>query len=97
MSGRRRFIVLLVVVVSTAIGLSLTFAVPYIFTVTGFAGWAFLGHVVTADDNAPGGWSNPDGQLPFPWGELALKAAVFFGLCWSIAELPWLRTLGGAS
>lgn len=97
MSESRRYIVLLVIVVSTAIVLSVTLAIPYIFTVTGFAGWAFLGHVVTADDDAPGGWGNPDGELPFPWGELALKAAVFFGLCGAIAEFPWLRIFGGAS
>lgn len=97
MSGRRHFTILFCIVVSTAIVLSLTFAVPYIFTVTGFAGWAFIGHVVTADDDAPGGWSNADDELPFPWRELALKAAVFFGLCWAIAEVPWLRTFGGAS
>jgi hypothetical protein len=97
MSDRRRYIVLLVVVVSTAVVLSLTLAVPYIFTVTGFAGWAFIGHVVTADDDAPGGWSNPDGKLPYPWAELVLKAVIFFGLCGAIAEFPGLRGLGGAS
>lgn len=96
MSDSRRYMVLSVVVVSTAILLSLTLAVPYIFTVTGFAGWAFLGHVVTADDDVPGGWSNPQGELPFPWGELVLKAAIFFGLCWAIVEFPWLRAFGGA-
>jgi hypothetical protein len=77
MPASRRYAVLLVVVASTALVLSSAFAVPYIFTVTGFAGWAFIGHVVTADDDAPGGWSNPDGTAPFPWGELALKAAIF--------------------
>lgn len=70
MSDSRRYIVLSVVIVSTAILFSLIWAVPFIFTVTGFAGWAFLGHVVTADDDAPGGWSSPDGELPFPWGGL---------------------------
>ncbi|MBE1162994.1 hypothetical protein [Dyella acidiphila] len=96
MTERRRYIVLLAVVASTAVVLSLMFAVPYIFTLTGFAGWALLGHVVTADDDAAGGWSNPDGKLPFPWAELATKAAIFLGLCLAIAAFPGLRALGGA-
>lgn len=97
MPASRHYAVLLVVVVSTALVLSLVFAIPYIFTVTGFAGWAFIGHVVTADDDAARGWSNPDGTVPFPWGELALKAAIFFGLCSAIAEFPALRAFGGAN
>jgi len=97
MPASRRYAVLLVIVASTGLVLSLVFAVPSIFTVTGFAGWAFIGHVVTADDDAPGGWSNPDGTAPSAWGELALKAAIFFGLCGAIAEFPALRALGGAN
>lgn len=97
MPERRRYLILLVIVVTTALVLSWTLAVPYIFTVTGFSGWALMGHVVTADDDAPGGWSNPEGKLPFPWGELALKAIVFFGLCGAIAAFPAIRAFGGAN
>lgn len=97
MTGRHRYAILPLLVVSTALVLSWTLAVPYIFTVTGFAGWAFVGHVVTADDDAPGGWSNPEGKVSFPWGELALKAVIFFGLCGAIAAFPGLRAFGGTS
>ena len=96
MAGRRRYLMLLLIMISAALVLSWTLAVPYIFTVTGFAGWASIGHVVTADDDAPGGWSNPDGELPFPWGELMLKAIVFFVLCGALAAFPVLRAYGGA-
>lgn len=41
--------------------------------------WAAIGHVVTIDDDAPGGWSNPDGSTQ-PWRRslagLALKVVV---------------------
>jgi hypothetical protein len=97
MVGSRRYIVLLVVVASTAVVLSLTLAVPYIFTMTGFAGWVFIGHVVTIDDDLRGGWGNPDGRQPFPWVALGSKAAIFSGLCWAIAAFPGLKAFGGAN
>jgi len=69
MSASRRYAVLLVVVALTAVVLSLAFAVPYIFTVTGFAGWAFIGHVVTADDDAP-------------WGAIRMERPPSLGESW---------------
>lgn len=96
MTTNRRYIVLLVIVAVTAAVLSLTLDVPYIFTVAGFAGLAFVGHVVTIEDDLRGGWSNPDGRLPFPWVELLSKAVIFFGLCWAIAAFPALKSFGGA-
>jgi hypothetical protein len=89
-------LVLLAAVVATALVLSLIWHVPYIFTVIGFSAWAFLGHLVTADDDAPGGWSNPDGAVSFPWVELIIKGLVLFGLCALAALAPSVRSLGGA-
>lgn len=86
---------LLAIVASTAFLLSLFWHVPYIFTVIGFSAWAFIGHIITADDDDPGGWSNPDGSLPFPWAELAVKGAVLAGLCAIAAFIPAARSLGG--
>lgn len=44
------------------------------------SGWAVLGHLVTLDDDAPGEWSNPDGEKSI-WRhslvELGLKVTVF--------------------
>ena len=78
-----------------AVLLSLIWRVPYLYTLIGAATWAFVGHIVTADDDAPGGWSNPDGSVPFPWRELAVKAA-FLALLVAIAVIfPSLRTFGG--
>lgn len=78
-----------------AVLLSLIWRVPYLYTLAGAAAWGFRGHLVTADDDAPGGWSNPDGSTPFPWRELAVKAA-FLALLVAIAVIfPSLRTLGG--
>ena len=91
-----RYGVLLAIVVATALLLSALWHVPYIFTLIGFAAWAFFGHLITADDDAPGGWSNPDGSTSFPWVELALKAAVFLALCAVAAFVPLTRSFGAA-
>jgi hypothetical protein len=71
--------------------------VPYIFTLIGLSAWAFVGHLVTADDEAPGGWSSPDGKLPFPWAELGLKALVLIALSAIAVVFPAIRRLGGSA
>lgn len=44
------------------------------------SGWAAAGHLITLDDDAPGGWSNPDNSSKI-WhrslGELVVKACIF--------------------
>ena len=86
--------VVLCVAVVAAIAFSLIFHIPYVFTALGFSGWAFFGHLVTADDDAPGGWSNPDGRLPFPWVEPSLKGLVFVALCVVAISFPPILELG---
>ena len=47
-----------------------------------FVGWPLLGTLVTADDDLPGGWSNPDGTVTPPWrtrpfwGQMAVGCGV---------------------
>lgn len=83
-------------IIATALVLSLVWHVPYVFTFIGFLAWAFFGHLVTMDDEAPGGWSNPDGSLPFPWGRLILKALVLVALCILAIVFPAVRGLGSS-
>ena len=90
----KRYGIVLAMVCSTAIVLSLIWKVPYLYTVIGFAAWAFVGHVVTIDDDLLGGWSNPDGTIPFPWAELAIKAAVLLGLLGLVFFIPALQMFG---
>ena len=85
------------VVVSCAVVLSLVWHVPYIFTLIGLSAWAFFGHLVTADDDAKGGWSNPDGSVPFPWAELIVKGVVFAILCAVAMTFLVVRRFGGGS
>jgi hypothetical protein len=92
----KSFLILLSVITVVAVALSSLWNVPYIYTLIGFAAWAFIGHVVTADDDVPGGWSNPDGTLPFPWGELVMKGAILVGLCAIAVFFPSVRSLGVA-
>jgi hypothetical protein len=85
---------MLTMLCSTGVFLSWMWKVPYLYTVIGFAAWAFVGHLVTIDDELPGGWSNPDGDVPFPWAELAIKAVILFSLLGLVFLVPALQTLG---
>lgn len=93
-SKRKRYGIMLAMVCSTAVILSLIWKVSYLYTAIGFAVWAFAGHLITSDDDVSGGWSNPDGRIPFPWAELAIKGAVLFALLALVLLVPTLRTLG---
>lgn len=89
----RRIVIFAALALASSIALSLLFGVPYVYTISGFAGWLFLGHLITLDDDFPGGWSNPEGAHLFPWGELALKGAVFLALLLACLS-PELRQWG---
>ena len=55
------------------------------------SGWAFVGHVVTMDDDFPGGWSNPRGTRAIWRSSLAvlvLKAVLFGASIW-LLEKEW--------
>lgn len=71
------------------LGLHFVFDLPLGYTALAvFVGWPVLGTVVTADDDLPGGWSNPDGTVPPPWA-----TAWFWGvlsLRFSIAMVAFL-------
>ena len=55
-----------------------------------FSGWAALGHLVTLDDDASGGWSSPadPAEAKAVWrgslAELAAKVLVFGGVIWFV-------------
>jgi len=93
----KHYAILLAVVIAVALLLSLVWHVPYVYTLIGFSVWAFVGHLVTADDDARGGWSNSDGSVSFPWAELLIKALVLGALCALAALSPAIRSLGGPS
>jgi hypothetical protein len=93
-STLKRFGLFAVVAFATAVALSVLFSVPYVFTAIGFAGWLFIGHLITVDDDFPDGWSNPDGVHPIPWRALAIKGAVFLAL-FLAALSPDVRRWGG--
>jgi hypothetical protein len=90
----KRYGIMLVIVCLTAVFLSWMWKVPYLYTAIGFAAWAFAGHLITIDDDLPGGWSNPNGDIPFPWAELAIKATILFSLLGLVFLVPSLQTLG---
>lgn len=89
--------VVFLVVLVVAIVLSLAFDLPYLYTVIGFAVWAFVGHLVTIDDDAEGGWSNPEGSRQF-WRhslfELFVKLLIMVVLFMIATAFPTLRSFG---
>jgi hypothetical protein len=91
----KRYVIYAVVGMALCVALSLLWHVPYLSTAIGFSAWAFFGHLVTFDDDAPGGWSNPDGRRSRGWLELGIKAVIFGGLCVTAAYFPIVRDFGG--
>ena len=90
--------VALVIAVSAGVAaaLSLTLGVPYIHTLIGLAAWPVLDQIVTADDDLPGGWSNPDGTTPHSWRPLLVSVAVLASLISLAVAFPSLRSIGGS-
>lgn len=87
----RKAAVICVIVVAVGQSLHALLSVPYAYTALALSAWVFFGHLITADDDAPGGWSNPDGSATFPWVSLAAKGGVFLGLCLLVALVPAVR------
>jgi hypothetical protein len=72
-------------VLASVVTMILHFVVGLSFGASAFAaflGWPLVGTLVTADDDLPGGWSNPDGDLTPPWrttlfwGQMAVGGSV---------------------
>ena len=85
---------LAVITAAVAVVLSISLGVPYIFTFVGASVLFLGGHLVTIDDDLPGGWSSPDGSEPFPWGELLGKIAIVLLLGGVAIMSPAIRSLG---
>ncbi|PAV25755.1 hypothetical protein CF392_09520 [Tamilnaduibacter salinus] len=84
-------------IVVVAVALSFLFGVPYAYTLIGFAVWGFFGHLVTLDDNEPGGFGNPEESRPVWRGslkELGVKFLILTGLAVAVVVFPILQELG---
>ena len=92
----KRYGILFAMACSMVVAFSVVWAVPYVYTAIGFAVWAFAGHLITIDADLPGGWSNPDDDVSFPWAELTIKAAILLVLVGLVWFVPALRDLGGS-
>ena len=80
------------------VGLHVLFNFPLGLTALAlFVGWPLLGTFVTADDDLPGGWSNPDGSIrppwkrAFYWGHIAVGFAIAFAAF--AIDAGWLTQL----
>ena len=63
------------------------FVVPLGSPALVLTGWAFFGHLIALDDDAPGGWSNPERSRKL-WVRSLLTLAGLMGLfglsCWAV-------------
>lgn len=53
------------------------------------SGWMFFGRIISNDDELPGGFFNPDGELPFPKYELSGIGLSFIAL---LSLKAWLAS-----
>ncbi len=90
----KRLFIFCIVVTVIAFALSLFAHIPYIYTFITVSALVFVGHLITLDDDLPGGWSNPDGDIPFPWKELLIKLAVLIGLLIILFKFPQIELWG---
>jgi hypothetical protein len=85
-------------ILTIVLGLSVLAGVPYIWSICGLSAWAAFGHLITIDDEAPGGWSNPEESQEVWRGslrELAVKFVILAGLVWLTFAFPALSRYGG--
>jgi hypothetical protein len=87
----------LIAAILVSLCLSWLFGVPCFYTLLGFLVWLFAGHLITVDDEEPGGWSNPEGSRKI-WNsslfELAAKAAVLVVAVLLLVLIPALHEVG---
>ncbi len=82
-----------------AIVLSWLFGIAYYYTLLGFLGWLVAGHLLTVDDEEPGGFSNPNSSRKIWRGsllELAAKASIFGAAVLLLLLFPSLHKFGAS-
>ena len=93
----RQMLIFLVVLPGILLLLSWLFGVPYFIGLLGLLAWATVGHLVTLDDEMPGGWSNPEGSIRI-WrlslAGLVAKAVLLVLLFWLVGQYPQLKEFG---
>nr|WP_315484570.1 hypothetical protein [uncultured Undibacterium sp.] len=93
----KRTLKFLAIAIVGCLALSFFFHVPFIYTLCGFAAWMAFGHLITIDDDAPGGFSN-SGENKMIWRhsllELVLKFGVLIFLCVLAFTVPVIRSYG---
>lgn len=93
----KRTLKILSIAIVSCLALSFFFHVPFIYTLCGFSAWMVFGHLVTIDDDAPGGFSNPD-ENKIVWRhsllELVLKVGILLFFCGLAFTFPVIRSYG---
>lgn len=87
----------LAVMITAILVLSFFANVPYIYTILGISAWVSIGHLVTLDDDMPGGWSNPENSANI-WRssklELLIKFSVSLGILTIMSMFPSITEYG---
>ena len=92
----RNIILWLLFIAIIVLVLSILADIPYIISILGLSIWSLLGHLVTLDDDMPGGWGNPEGSKKI-WThskkELFIKLLIAIGIYALIAIFPGIKKL----
>jgi hypothetical protein len=78
-----------------ALGLSLLWHVPYIYSVIGLVTLSLVGYVVTVDEDLPGGWAPIPGGAKAVWLRVLAMCSILAGLIALAAMVPSIRAAGG--
>ena len=73
------------------------FSVPYAVSFACISVLACIGHLITFDDDLPGGWSNPEGEKSIVhWSIIELCIKILFAIivCWVVYTFPQLSEYG---
>ena len=93
----RQALIFLVALPAILVLLSWMFSVPYAIGLLGLLAWATIGHLVTLDDEMPGGWSNAEESRKV-WrlslAGLVAKAGALVLLFWFVGQFPQLKEFG---
>ena len=80
---------------ANALGFSLLWHVPYIYSVIGLVTLSLIGYIVTVDEDLPGGWAPIPGGAKAAWFRVLAMCSILACLIALAVMVPSIRVAGG--